>query len=112
VVNPPKRKGDSAEREIATQLTELLGVPVRRKLGAGRTDDTGDLDGVHNTVVQVKNYRNIADAINQAMTDLPVQQTNAGTAHAVAMIRRPRGRWIAVMTIEQFAAYHHAANSA
>ena len=44
--NPQKAKGDAAEREVAALLSDLLGFTVRRKLGAGRKDDTGDLDGI------------------------------------------------------------------
>ena len=46
MTNPQKAKGDAAEREIATMINALTGWPVRRKLGAGRADDTGDLDGI------------------------------------------------------------------
>ena len=46
MANPQKRKGDAAEREAAQLLSDLLGLVVRRKLGAGRTTraggDTGD----------------------------------------------------------------------
>ena len=41
-----KRKGDKAEREAAELICELTGYEVRRKLGAGRTDDEGDLEGL------------------------------------------------------------------
>lgn len=43
--NPLKRKGDAAELEAARIIHDLLGFPARRKLGAGRLDDTGDIDG-------------------------------------------------------------------
>lgn len=33
-----------AELEAARTLSALLGFPIRRKLGAGRADDVGDLD--------------------------------------------------------------------
>lgn len=46
MTNPSKDKGDRAERELAALLTDQLGIPMRRKLGAGRTDDTGDIDGL------------------------------------------------------------------
>ena len=45
-MNKQKNKGDAAEREAAKLLAEATGLPVRRKLGAGRQDDVGDLDGV------------------------------------------------------------------
>ena len=52
MTSPAKRKGDAAELEAAAILTDLLGYNVRRKLGAGRADDTGDMDGIPLTVVQ------------------------------------------------------------
>ena len=66
MANPQKRKGDAAEREAAQLLSDLLGLVVRRKLGAGRTTtaggDTGDLDGVPAHVIQVASWANTAAA--------------------------------------------------
>ena len=45
MTNPQKQRGDRGEREIAALLNQLTGWPARRKLGAGRQDDTGDFDG-------------------------------------------------------------------
>lgn len=101
--NPQKAKGDSAEREIAALINALTGWPVRRKLGAGRSDDAGDLDGIPDTTAQVKNFRDITRAIREATADLEQQRINGHTTHAVAFIRRPGGRWIAVQTVEQWA---------
>ena len=109
--NPQKNRGDRGEREIATLLTEITGYPVRRKLGAGRADDTGDLDGIPDTTVQVKNYRDVMRAIREAIDDLETQRLNAGTTHAVAFVRRPGGRWLAVSTVEQWATLHREATS-
>jgi hypothetical protein len=103
MTNPQKRKGDSAEREVAAIVADLTGWSVRRKLGAGRADDTGDLDGVPDTTVQVKNYADVTRAVREALEGLPTQQANAGTTHGVAFIRRPGGRWFACMTLEQWA---------
>ena len=44
-----RRKGDRAEIEAAALLHDWTGYPVRRKLGAGRADDVGDLDGIPDT---------------------------------------------------------------
>jgi hypothetical protein len=104
VTHPSKVKGDRAELEVARILAELTGWPIRRRLGAGRTDDTGDLDGIPDTTVQVKNYRDITRAINDCLTELPQQQANAGTPFAAGLIRRPGGRWFAVLTLNQLAA--------
>ena len=103
MTNPQKAKGDSAEREIAARINALTGWPVRRKLGAGRADDAGDLDGIPQTTAQVKNFADIGRGVREALNDLEQQRLNAGTTHAVAFIRRPGGRWIACMTIEQWA---------
>lgn len=111
MTNPSKRKGDAAELEIARLLHDLTGDPVRRKLGAGRTDDTGDLDGLTETTAQVKNYRDVTRAVGDALHDLPTQQANAGTAYAVAFIRRPGGRWFAAMTLDQWASLYRSATA-
>ena len=84
-------------------INNLTGWPARRKLGAGRQDDTGDIDGVPDCTIQVKSYADIGRGIREALHDLEAQRVNAGTTHAVAFIRRPGGRWIAVMTVEQWA---------
>ena len=109
--NPQKAKGDSAEREIAAKLQMLLGYPVRRKLGAGRADDTGDLDGIPDTTAQVKNYRDIARALREGIDGLAVQQANAGTTHGVLFLRRTGGRWVAAMTVEQWATLQREATA-
>ena len=102
VTNPQKRKGDAAEREIAAILADHLGLPVRRKLGAGRTDDEGDLEGVPGWTLEVKNFADVARGINKGLVDCEREQANAGTTHGAALIRRPGGRWFVVMTVEQF----------
>lgn len=105
VTNPAKRKGDAAELEAARILAELTGWPVRRKLGAGRADDTGDLYGLPETTVQVKNRP--ADPLRSIREGLPAlraQQSNARTPFAALVVRRRGGRWIVVMEPDQFAA--------
>ena len=53
MANAQKGRGDRAEREAAELLSLLLGLPIRRKLGAGRLDDQGDLDGLSGFALQV-----------------------------------------------------------
>lgn len=102
MTSAPQRKGDSAERELAKILSDQLGVTVRRKLGAGRMDDEGDLEGLPSTTVECKSYRDVARAVRDGLDDSVREQTNAGTTHGVAFIRRPGGRWFAAMTVEQW----------
>lgn len=109
MTSPSKVKGDTAEREIAKILADQLGLPVRRKLGAGRADDCGDLDGLPNVCAQVKSFKDVTRAIREALADLPAQQANAGATHGVAFIRRPGGNWIAVMPIDRWATLYREA---
>ena len=109
MANPPKRKGDKAELEVAGRLRDLTGWPVTRKLGAGRREDAGDLAGLPDCTAQVKNYRDIARAIREAVPALEAQHAHGLTTFAVAFIRRPGGRWIAVQTLEQWATSHREA---
>lgn len=103
MANPNKRKGDSAEREAAALLTTLLNTPVRRKLGAGRQDDTGDIDGVDNWTIQVKNRKDIARTIREGMPQLEQQRINNKTDHSAMMLRQHGGNWLVVLTVEQLA---------
>jgi len=101
VTSPQKRKGDAAELEVARILHDLTGWPVRRKLGAGRTDDEGDLEGIPDTVVQVANWADINRAIRQKPVEAEQQRPNAAATFAVTLIRLRGGMWRAVLTPEQ-----------
>jgi hypothetical protein len=103
VSNPAKNRGDKAEREVQGILRDLLGVPARRKLGAGRADDMGDIDGVPDTCVQVVAYKDIARAIREKLPASEAQRERAGCAFAATFVRRPGGAYAVVMTPEQWA---------
>lgn len=109
--HPSKAKGDRAELEAAALLSDLLGVPAKRALGAGRKEDTGDIFGVPDTCIQVANYKNIATALNEKLAECPLQQANAGATFGASMIRRPGGRWFFALTPEQFATLWREATS-
>lgn len=99
-----KRKGDKAELEVQGLLRDLLGVPARRKLGAGRLDDMGDIDGVPNTCIQVADYTNIVRAIHEKVPACEAQQERMGCQFGATFVRRYGGKYLVVMTPEQFAA--------
>ena len=103
--NPQKRKGDAAEREAAELLTELLNTPIRRKLGAGRQDDTGDLDGVPDHIVQVASWKDTAAAARIKPPEAEQQRINANATHAATLVRFRGGTWRVVLTLEQWARY-------
>lgn len=98
-----KRKGDRAEREAADLLSTMFGVPVRRRLGAGRQDDTGDLDGLTGWVVQVADWGDTAAAVRIKPIEAEQQRINAREHNAMTMLRLRGGDWRIVLTPEQFA---------
>jgi len=105
VTSPQKAKGDRAELEASAILTDLLGVPVRRKLGAGRIDDTGDLDGVPGHVVQVASWADTAAAARVKPKEAEQQRINAQADHAATLVRFRGGTWRVVLTLEQWSRY-------
>lgn len=98
-----KRKGDAAEREVAAMLAALTGLPVRRKLGAGRFDDAGDLEGAGDWCLQVRAYADVLRATRGGLADLDRQQQHAGARYAALLVRRPGGRWAAVLDLPRLA---------
>ena len=105
--NSTKAKGDRAELEAAELLTSILGIPVRRKLGAGRIDDTGDLDGVPNHAIQVANWADTAAAARIKPPQAEQQAINANLPLSATLIRFRGGTWRVVLTVEQWASYLH-----
>jgi hypothetical protein len=113
MANPQKRKGDAAEREAAQLITELLDLPVRRKLGAGRTNgaggDIGDLDGVPGHVIQIASWADVAAAARLKPQEAQHQARNAGMPFAATWVRFRGGTWRVVLTPQQWARYVQAA---
>lgn len=105
MANRQKAKGDRAELEAADLLTVLLGVPIRRKLGAGRMDDTGDLDGVPGHAIQVANWADTAAAARIKPPQAEQQRINAKLEQAATLVRFRGGNWRVVLTLEQWARY-------
>lgn len=105
MTSPQKRKGDAAELEAARLLSEALGLTVRRKLGAGRADDTGDLHGVPGHVVQVASWKDTAAAARVKPPEAEQQRINAQADHAATLVRFRGGTWRVVLTLEQWSRY-------
>ncbi len=103
MAHPSKLKGDRAERELERILADLLGFEVRRKLGAGRRDDMGDIDGLPNTVIQVTGNRDATKAFRLKPLECAEQQARAGALFGVTAVRLHGGIWRFVQTEDQFA---------
>lgn len=106
-----KRKGDKAERECAELIATLIGGNVKRALGAGRAEDTGDIYGVPDTAIQVANWADLANAVRTKPGEAEQQRVNAGATFAATFCRIRGGRWVVAMTPEQWATYHRGAMS-
>ena len=102
-MHPSKRKGDKAELEVQGILRELLGVPARRQLGAGRADDIGDITGVPDTVIQVANYKNVTTAVREKPVECERQRERARATFGCTFVRLVGGEYRVVMTPSQFA---------
>jgi len=109
MTHPAKRKGDKAELEVQGILRDLLGVPARRMLGAGRQDDMGDITGVPDTTIQVVAYQDIARAIREKLPECEAQRQRAGATFCATFVRRPGGRYVVVLTPEMFATLYREA---
>jgi hypothetical protein len=110
VANPSKRRGDRAELEVQGLLRELLGVPARRALGAGRFDDIGDMWGIPRTCIQVADRpSDTLRAVREKPLECDGQFARARAADpsidfAATFIRLRGGEYRVVLTPEQWAA--------
>jgi hypothetical protein len=100
--HPSKRKGDSAELEVQGMLRENLTPDARRKLGAGRRDDMGDIDGVPDTVISVANWADLDRAVNKKLPELELARERAKADFAAMFCRRRGGKYVVVMTPDQW----------
>jgi Holliday junction resolvase len=108
LTSPQQRKGDHAERELI-RLLDDLGVKVRRTRLS--PEDHGDLSGLAETTIQVKSYKDVARAVNDAVREVGEQKERAGTTWGVGAVRRPGGRWVICMTVEDFVSLHREATA-
>ena len=107
-----KRKGDRAELEVQALIRDLTGWPARRKLGAGRADDMGDVDNVPATVVQVASWADALRAVREKPVGAEEQRERAGATFACTWVRLRGGVWRVVLTPEQWATYARESFSA
>lgn len=105
MTNPSKAKGDRAELQAASILADLTGFKVVRKLGAGRAEDTGDLWGIPDTVIQVAHWADPVAAIRTKVAGAEAQRINAEATFAAAMIKLPRWGFVVCLSPVQYATY-------
>lgn len=106
MANASKAKGDRAEREaveyLCASVPDLVVPNAMRMLGAGRSDDVGDLRVFADVAVQVRNYKldSIGAAVRSSAVDAVAQAANGLLPHGLGLVPFPRARagtvrWIA-----------------
>jgi len=108
MANPQKRKGDTAERECADLINASLkahgcDVQCQRALGAGRQQDTGDIFGLRDHVIQVASWSDVGAAARQKPMAAAQQMANAGANFASTFVRSRGGIWRVWLTVDQWA---------
>lgn len=108
MANSSKSKGDRAERESVSMFLDLCGdlcVPkAKRMLGAGRSEDVGDLHVFPDVAVQVRNYAlsSIGTAVRSSAKDAIAQAGHGDMPFGLGLVPYPRARagtvrWIAAV---------------
>lgn len=102
MANANKRKGSAAERACADWFANNGHPDADRRYGAGRHDDRGDLIGIADTTIEVKNHQrhDLAGWIDE----LHREMANAGTTYGAVVIKKRGtsnpGEWYALMTVD------------
>lgn len=96
-----RAKGDRAEREVLAFLRDQLGDQLVRARLEG-ANDHGDIVGLPNCVVQVKNYADISRAMREGVVGASAQKENAGALWGAAFVRRPGGSYVVCMTADDW----------
>ncbi len=107
-MHPSRRKGISAEREVAGLFSDELGYTVKRNYNLGSHEDIGDVTAP-NLTVQVANRKDIAQTVRHKPLEVERQRENAGTDFACTFVRLHGGDWRVVLTTEQFFALYREA---
>jgi hypothetical protein len=111
VPNRSTTKGATAERQAAALVSELLGVPARRALGAGRLDDVGDVWGVPHCAIQVANWTDVVQALRIKPPAADIQAMNAGVPLSATFLRLRGGEFRVAMTVDMWAKYYREATA-
>jgi Holliday junction resolvase len=91
-----RNKGKTGERELAHELTRVMGVSARRGVqfqgGPGSPDVVADLPGIHIECKRTERFR-LYEALEQAVED-------AGHNIPVVLHRQNRQPWVAVIRLD------------
>jgi len=103
MANPNRRKGTRAELAVAKFFHDH-GHPKAERARCGWSDDRGDIDGVEDLTVEVKDQRR--HDIGCWLKELEIEQKNRGTNHGVCAVKKQGAvevdTWYAIMTMTEF----------
>ena len=95
-----RNKGKTGERELAQELTRVLGIQARRGVqyhgGPGSPDVVTNLSGIHIECKRVERFR-LYEALDQAAAD-------AGKNLPIVMHRQNKKPWVAVVRLDDLPA--------
>lgn len=97
-------KGYRGEVEVQAIFDEV-DLPTTRPR-AGSPEDKGDLFGVPDLTIQVKNHDDLARSIRDGLAQLVEQTKNTGTLWGVLCVKRRRKGWLAVMPLAAYVALY------
>jgi hypothetical protein len=103
-----RSKGNRAEIEVLTYLRDRLGDHLVRARLEG-ANDHGDIAGLVDCAVQVKNYADVVRGINEGLAAAQEQKGNAGVLWAAAFVRRRGGRYLVVMEPDDWVSMYREA---
>jgi len=105
MVNKNKKKGSRAELAVAKWLN-VNGHPDAERSRAGWTDDRGDIDGIDQVCVEIKDEKRIDLA--GYMKELEVEVKNRKAKYGVCIVKKrgtaDPGEWYAVLTAKAWLA--------
>jgi hypothetical protein len=103
MAHPNKAKGTRAEYAVAKYLASN-GHPKAARSRSGWADDRGDIEGVTNLTVEVKDQRRYD--LSEWVKELAVEQRNNGTEHGTVVLKKRQssdvGEWYAIMPMTEF----------
>ena len=95
-------KGARGEREVV-EIFDAAGFNQAQRGRAGATDDRGDVAGIQDLTVEVKNYNDVNRALIAGMKELAVEKVNNKTRWGVLCVKRKYRGWVAILPLDEFA---------
>ena len=102
-------KGARGERDAITLIADHLGIDPSRLRTPGEPADRGDLGGLPDTTLEVKNCQ--ALDVLAWIRQCEAAQARNGHTFGATLVRRPGGHWFVALSPEQFFALWREATS-